>query len=724
MKKFVKVVCIILAIVGVAIGGLKVFEKIKGPNVDTPILEIDTNAKTLYWQWDTDATKYNLYDNNTLLDTFTLTEELVDGMYQVEFLEYLTEYKEYNFKIEAYIDEKTKKESKAVIYLYQDPNIETTTSYGIVVNNSTLAPKNLVYDNYTLKWDSVADATKYYVCAIDKDCEVTSFDTTETEVSVFNYLSQNITAFRVGASFGEIETYFGDMITINISNIEDVYKQIYYFNGGFHDYYIESSQEFISALYYSFIAKDETIHIKFSPSALIEIMGSETGVTKEVVQDYISAITETCYYSFDYLDYTKYKYKFTFDYKGVTEPSEDSSNVETKYFTDFEVEGLSGKYSGNVTQTLSQSEALLPYYVNYTFSSRDDSYDNFASDKNIVIVNCESSEELYWAVEGGATPVFSGNTSTAYKLYNTAKDILVENISNSMTTYERILSIYDYIAYSSIYDYKALSMSTASGNNSTIYKAFYLESILNTKDTRIAVCDGYSKTFSLLCNMEGIECYRVVGVAQTSTTLGSHAWNKVKLNDKWYVVDITWTEYTLSDAVKKTSNVFTQDTYEVLGHRYFMVSDSYVENDHFAYNNEDDRVRFKFVYNTAKYNSFFPAVYLNGRTYASEQAYSYYTNTALGTIDRYIENYDEAQEFLEYVRYNDVTNIEIIVGDLSKTGTTHNQALSSFISHLSSNIYGGFAVYRITDEDKSEVYVTDTDTITGQIFILTSLPNK
>ena len=159
MKKFVKVVCIILAIVGVAIGGLKVFEKIKGPNIDTPILEIDTNAKTLYWQWDTDATKYNLYDNNTLLDTFTLTKELVDGMYQVEFLEYLTEYKEYNFKVEAYIDEKTKKESKAVIYLYQDPNIETTASYGIVVNNSTLAPKNLVYDNYTLKWNSVADAT-------------------------------------------------------------------------------------------------------------------------------------------------------------------------------------------------------------------------------------------------------------------------------------------------------------------------------------------------------------------------------------------------------------------------------------------------------------------------------------------------------------------------------------------------------------------------------------
>ena len=48
------------------------------------------------------------------------------------------------------------------------------------------------------------------------------------------------------------------------------------------------------------------------------------------------------------------------------------------------------------------------------------------------------------------------------------------------------------------------------------------------------VCAGYAKAFELLCNGIGIDC-----VAVTSKV---HAWNKVRINDSWYVVDSTWND--------------------------------------------------------------------------------------------------------------------------------------------------------------------------------------
>ncbi len=47
----------------------------------------------------------------------------------------------------------------------------------------------------------------------------------------------------------------------------------------------------------------------------------------------------------------------------------------------------------------------------------------------------------------------------------------------------------------------------------------------------IAVCDGYAKAFKLILNKMGIECDVVYN--------DTHAWNTVKLDGNWYVVDLT-----------------------------------------------------------------------------------------------------------------------------------------------------------------------------------------
>jgi len=60
------------------------------------------------------------------------------------------------------------------------------------------------------------------------------------------------------------------------------------------------------------------------------------------------------------------------------------------------------------------------------------------------------------------------------------------------------------------------------------------QSAYSTFVNRETVCTGYAKGFQLLCNSEGIETIIVVGNA------GSHAWNKIRLHNHWYLVDVTW----------------------------------------------------------------------------------------------------------------------------------------------------------------------------------------
>lgn len=58
------------------------------------------------------------------------------------------------------------------------------------------------------------------------------------------------------------------------------------------------------------------------------------------------------------------------------------------------------------------------------------------------------------------------------------------------------------------------------------------------------VCEGYSKAFKQLCDNAGIYCIIVNGTAigQNGKT-GGHAWNIVRLNGKYYHIDVTHDHY-------------------------------------------------------------------------------------------------------------------------------------------------------------------------------------
>lgn len=74
---------------------------------------------------------------------------------------------------------------------------------------------------------------------------------------------------------------------------------------------------------------------------------------------------------------------------------------------------------------------------------------------------------------------------------------------------------------------------------------------------KTAICQGYAHAFMLLCREAGIECVCVTGNAD-----GPHMWNKVKINNDWYVIDVTWDDNDFSDFP------------EFISYDYFLTTDS------------------------------------------------------------------------------------------------------------------------------------------------------
>jgi hypothetical protein len=59
---------------------------------------------------------------------------------------------------------------------------------------------------------------------------------------------------------------------------------------------------------------------------------------------------------------------------------------------------------------------------------------------------------------------------------------------------------------------------------------------------RMGVCEGYSRLFQALAEAAGLEAVVIAGEAKygNSTLRERHAWNAVKLNGKWELLDCTW----------------------------------------------------------------------------------------------------------------------------------------------------------------------------------------
>ncbi len=190
-------------------------------------------------------------------------------------------------------------------------------------------------------------------------------------------------------------------------------------------------------------------------------------------------------------------------------------------------------------------------------STRSNDYDNFYINNVSKSYNVTDSEQLYYVLERGYRPIISSSNTKLLNLYNAMKNALRECCDDSMDNYIKALSIYDWIVMNVTYDKNMLDLVNSNSGNVNKYHAFYLEGVFND---HLAVCDGISKAYACLCNMEGIPCVRVTGVGRQN-----HAWNKIRIQSQWYIVDAT------------SGGTIIDNNYEILTHKFFMIPTSYYE---------------------------------------------------------------------------------------------------------------------------------------------------
>lgn len=116
----------------------------------------------------------------------------------------------------------------------------------------------------------------------------------------------------------------------------------------------------------------------------------------------------------------------------------------------------------------------------------------------------------------------------------------VEELANQLQAYattdlEKARLIYAWITHHISYNYSGF----VSGNYGDVTPSGILKS-------RQGVCSGYANLFQALAKEMGLEAHVIEGYAKGygyavgNSTDVNHAWNAVKINNAWYLVDSTW----------------------------------------------------------------------------------------------------------------------------------------------------------------------------------------
>ncbi|MCD7730626.1 MAG: hypothetical protein LUI05_03915 [Oscillospiraceae bacterium] len=127
---------------------------------------------------------------------------------------------------------------------------------------------------------------------------------------------------------------------------------------------------------------------------------------------------------------------------------------------------------------------------------------------------------------------------------------IISGITDDMTVYDKLKYFHDYL------------ITHCESDEEDEYANTIYGALVRGK----ALCEGYAKSFSYLCNKVGIENMIVTG-----STDVAHMWNMVKVDGNWYHVDVTW---------DKPEGALAEEYPDIIMYQYFMVTDSVIENDH------------------------------------------------------------------------------------------------------------------------------------------------
>ena len=118
------------------------------------------------------------------------------------------------------------------------------------------------------------------------------------------------------------------------------------------------------------------------------------------------------------------------------------------------------------------------------------------------------------------------------------RKIIEEIHAISKNDFEKVKMIHDVVALLISYDAKSYWQGSMPAQD--------WQTVLSKK---LAVCEGYANLFKYMCDVASVPCEKVSGYArgvgaslidEDPQNNSNHAWNIVKINNAWYVVDCTW----------------------------------------------------------------------------------------------------------------------------------------------------------------------------------------
>lgn len=178
----------------------------------------------------------------------------------------------------------------------------------------------------------------------------------------------------------------------------------------------------------------------------------------------------------------------------------------------------------------------------------------------------DSEDELYDSTavsEAYMKGSDSGLDDLQKAIYEKASQIISENISDSMTDYEKELAIHDYLISHCTYDDSHLLVFERHGKNAVDPYGTLIEGK--------AICSGYTSTFQMFMDMLKIPCK---SIKATDKSGQDHAWNMVELGGEWYYVDVTW-----DDPIPDCDG-------RLISHSYFNVTEEFMKQEHKWKNDE------------------------------------------------------------------------------------------------------------------------------------------
>lgn len=122
------------------------------------------------------------------------------------------------------------------------------------------------------------------------------------------------------------------------------------------------------------------------------------------------------------------------------------------------------------------------------------------------------------------------------EIQDRVSQITEEIISDGMTDVEKEMAINTWLCENAVYDDAALENAeqySFTQVDEDFYDSFTAYGILTEG---VGVCASYSASFKLLADAADLESIVVTGYLEGSVP---HAWNKVKLEENWYIVDAT-----------------------------------------------------------------------------------------------------------------------------------------------------------------------------------------